>query len=43
MQVGSAGAAGDFVERLIADYRLALFARSLLETRSAAAAVAREE
>lgn len=37
------GIAGDFVQRLIADYRLACFARSLLETRSVAAAVGREE
>lgn len=43
MQTNSIGAQSDFVERLIADYRLALFARALLEQRSAAAAVAREE
>jgi len=34
--------AGDFVHRIIADYKLACFARALLETRSVSAAVVRE-
>jgi hypothetical protein len=43
METGSGRVRSDFVARLIADYRLALFARTLLETRSVAAAVGREE
>jgi hypothetical protein len=43
METSSGRVQGDFVERLIADYRLACFARALLENRSVAAAVAREE
>ena len=34
---------GEFVRRLIADFRLASFARTLLEAKSVAAAVGREE
>jgi hypothetical protein len=33
----------DFVRRLVADFRLASFARNLLESKSVAAAVGREE
>ena len=35
--------AGSFVFRLMADYKLACFARALLESRSVSAAVGREE
>ena len=37
------GKTGNFVLRLMADYKLACFARTLLETRSVSAAVGREE
>jgi hypothetical protein len=43
METGRTPAHADFVARLIADYKLACFARALLETRSVAAAVGREE
>jgi hypothetical protein len=43
METGKALVRTDFVARLIADYKLAMFARSLLETRSVAAAVGRED
>jgi hypothetical protein len=43
METGKRPDGGDFVARLIADYKLAAFARTLLETRSVAAAVSREE
>jgi hypothetical protein len=43
MEIVGVGARADFVARLVADYRLALFARRLLETRSVAAAVGRED
>ena len=43
MENGKALAATDFVARLFADYKLALYARNLLETRHVAAAVGREE
>ena len=43
METGKALVASDFVARLIADYKLACFARNLLEARSVAAAVGREE
>lgn len=43
MENGKALVATDFVARLMADYKLTLFARHLLETRSVAAAVGREE
>jgi hypothetical protein len=43
METGSGLVRSDFVARLIADYKLALFARTLLETRSVAAAVGRED
>lgn len=43
MEGQGAAQGGDFVRRLIADYRLASFARTLLETKSVAAAVGREE
>ena len=43
METGSGLVRRDFVARLIADYRLALYARALLETRSVAAAVGRED
>jgi len=42
MKGPEAHAPGDFVHRIIADYKLACFARALLETRSVSAAVVRE-
>ncbi len=42
METGVFCVRGDFVQRLMADYKLALYARNLLETRSVAAAVGRE-
>jgi hypothetical protein len=42
MRTTEAGRPGDFVQRLVADYKLACFARALLETRSVSAAVGSE-
>ena len=43
METGRAQARADFVARLDADARLARFTRALLETRSVAAAVGKED